>query len=59
MRRLDSIKKHAVSLLGCSVFTLLCSGAQATVFQAEDYSAYHDASVGNQGRHYRYDNVDI
>ncbi|MFC4699995.1 glycoside hydrolase family 19 protein [Glaciecola siphonariae] len=32
---------------------------QAQVFQAEDYSAYNDTTVGNQGGAYRSDNVDI
>jgi hypothetical protein len=59
MKQFNSIRRHALSLLGCGIFALLSTGAQAKIFQAEDYSAYRDASAGNQGGQYRQDNVDI
>lgn len=59
MKRLNSIRRHAVSLLAGGIFALLSTGAQAKIFQAEDYTGYHDLSAGNQGGHYRQGDVDI
>jgi hypothetical protein len=59
MGRFNAIRRQAVSLLGCGIFTLFSAGAQAKIFQAEDYTGYHDVSAGNQGGQYRNDDVDI
>ncbi|MFC7518900.1 carbohydrate-binding protein [Herbaspirillum sp. GCM10030257] len=59
MERFYSIRRYAVALLGCCLFALFPIGAQAKIFQAEKYTEYHDLSAGNQGGHYRHDDVDI
>lgn len=59
MRKFNSFKRQALPLLGAFLLTLLSASAQAVVFQAENYSEAHDSSWGNQGGHYRYENVDI
>lgn len=47
------------SLLSSLVLSLTALSAQATVFQAEDYSNYSDTTAGNTGGAYRNDGVDI
>ncbi|WP_231757479.1 family 16 glycosylhydrolase [Microbulbifer elongatus] len=38
---------------------VLCCSAHATLFEAEDYSAFYDTTPGNTGGAYRADDVDI
>lgn len=49
-------KRWTLTLLSCSALSV---GAQAVVFQAEDYSNYYDTTAGNTGGAYRSDGVDI
>ena len=45
---------------GCGIALLLLSAsAQAVIYQAENYNAFHDTTAGNSGGAYRADNVDI
>lgn len=52
-------KRLSQTLMACGAALALSAGAQATVFQAEDYSTYNDTTSGNSGGAYRSDNVDI
>lgn len=47
------------SFLTCGALLALSTGAQAVVFQAENYNTYNDTTPGNSGGAYHNDNVDI
>ena len=59
MKSLTLFKRCVLTLIGCSAFAILSAGAQAVVYQAEDYTAYNDTTPGNTGGAYRSDGVDI
>lgn len=51
---------HRLATAGLCLAGLIgFTGAQAQVFQAEDYSAFYDTTPGNTGGAYRSDDVDI
>jgi predicted chitinase len=60
MKIITRFKRCILTLLGIGVFTLAFSaGAQAVIYQAEDYNNYYDTTAGNSGGAYRSDDVDI
>jgi hypothetical protein len=56
MKTICSIPSQAIAACALAVLSF---GAQATVYQAEDYNAFYDTTPGNTGGAYRSDDVDI